>query len=86
VVTGTLYNWTIVGAFSYVILFQASTWFTELISSEKYPEYAEYQQQVGMFLPAISLSFSRSSNNQRRENTAKTTVDTTKKPAKRRSS
>ncbi|KAI9775925.1 MAG: hypothetical protein M1839_000714 [Geoglossum umbratile] len=86
VVTGTLYNWTIVGALSYVILFQASTWFTELISSEKYPEYAEYQQQVGMFLPTISLRFSRSSNNQKRENTAKATVDTTKKPAKRRSS
>jgi hypothetical protein len=35
----------------YLILFQASTWFTELITSEKYPQYALYQQRVGKFLP-----------------------------------
>lgn len=44
-------NWTFIGAFSYLVLFQASTWFTELISAEKYPEYKVYQERVGKFLP-----------------------------------
>jgi hypothetical protein len=43
-----------VGAASYLILFQASTWFTELITARKYPEYKEYQQRVGKFLPKLS--------------------------------
>jgi len=36
---------------AYLMLFQASTWFTELITARKYPEYKEYQQRVGKFLP-----------------------------------
>jgi steroid 5-alpha reductase family enzyme len=51
--TDTIYNWTIIGAISYCILFQASTWFTELITSGKYPEYVEYQKVVGKFIPKI---------------------------------
>jgi steroid 5-alpha reductase family enzyme len=51
--TDTFYNWAGVGALGYVILFQASTWFTELISAGKYPEYKEYQQRVGKFLPKL---------------------------------
>jgi steroid 5-alpha reductase family enzyme len=47
----TLGNWAAAGAMGYLILFQASTWFTELITSEKYPQYALYQQRVGKFLP-----------------------------------
>ena len=47
----TSYNWTGVGALGYLILFQASSWFTELISSGKYTEYKDYQKQVGMFVP-----------------------------------
>jgi hypothetical protein len=38
---------------SYLILFQASTWFTELITSEKYEDYPEYQQRVGKFIPKL---------------------------------
>lgn len=49
-----MYNWTFAGAMSYLILFQASTWFTELITAGKYPEYNEYQQRVGKFLPRLS--------------------------------
>jgi len=49
--TEALYNWTGFGALGYLILFQASTWFTELITASKYPEYKEYQQRVGKFLP-----------------------------------
>ncbi|KAF1985295.1 DUF1295-domain-containing protein [Aulographum hederae CBS 113979] len=51
--TETYYNWTIVGAVAYLILFQASTWFTELLTAKKYPEYAEYQQLVGKFVPKL---------------------------------
>jgi steroid 5-alpha reductase family enzyme len=53
-VTDSLYNWTGVGAIGYLCLFQASTWFTEKITAGKYPEYKEYQQRVGKFLPKLS--------------------------------
>lgn len=38
---------------SYLILFQASTWFTELITAGKYADYKEYQKRVGKFLPKL---------------------------------
>ena len=46
-------NWTIIGPILYIILFQASTWFTELVSAKKYPEYKEYQRRVGRFIPRL---------------------------------
>lgn len=49
--TGTWYNWTGIGAASYLFLFQSSTWLTELLSSQKYPDYKLYQRDVGKFLP-----------------------------------
>jgi len=49
--TSTYMNWTFLGAMSYLILFQSSTWFTESISSKKYPDYRVYQKHVGKFLP-----------------------------------
>ncbi|MCJ1478313.1 AAA ATPase afg3 [Lambiella insularis] len=49
--TKTYYNWSGIGAIAYLILFQASTWFTELVTAGKYPEYAEYQKKVAMFVP-----------------------------------
>jgi steroid 5-alpha reductase family enzyme len=52
--TQGLYNWSGVGAMGYLLLFQASTWFTELITAGKYPEYKEYQLRVGKFLPRFS--------------------------------
>lgn len=52
--TQTFYNWTLVGALSYLFLFQGSTWLTERISAGKYPEYKEYQRLVGMFVPKLS--------------------------------
>lgn len=51
--TNNLYNYTGFGALSLVLLFQGSTWLTELITAGKYPEYKEYQRQVGMFFPSI---------------------------------
>ncbi|KAJ2897780.1 DUF1295 domain protein [Zalerion maritima] len=50
-----LYSWAGLGSFSLFCLFQGSTWLTEKISAEKYPEYKEYQKQVSMFVP---ISFS----------------------------
>ncbi len=52
--TGSFVNWSGIGALGYLALFQASTWFTELVSRGKYPEYKEYQAKVGKFLPKIS--------------------------------
>jgi steroid 5-alpha reductase family enzyme len=47
----TFMNWCFAGALSYLVLFQASTWLTELLSAGKYAEYKVYQQRVGKFLP-----------------------------------
>ncbi|KAL2213228.1 DUF1295-domain-containing protein [Sarocladium strictum] len=51
--TNTLYNWTFAGSAALILLFQGSTWLTELITADKYPEYAEYKKQIPMFLPSI---------------------------------
>ncbi|KAK7418850.1 hypothetical protein QQX98_003712 [Neonectria punicea] len=53
--TNNLYSWTFAGSGFLILLFQGSTWLTELITSGKYPEYSAYQKQVGMFFPT-SLS------------------------------
>lgn len=39
------------------MIFQSSTWLTELITSGKYPEYVDYQQEVGMFFPKSVRSY-----------------------------
>lgn len=49
--TKTLYSWAAVGPSFLILLFQGSTWLTELITAGKYPEYREYQRAVGMFVP-----------------------------------
>lgn len=49
--TRTLYSWAGFGPACLVLLFQGSTWLTELITAGKYPEYREYQRSVGMFVP-----------------------------------
>jgi len=53
ITTGVLYNWSGLGALSLVLLFQSSTWLTELITAGKYQDYAEYQRRVGKFLPKL---------------------------------
>ncbi|KAK4217970.1 hypothetical protein QBC37DRAFT_413654 [Rhypophila decipiens] len=47
----SLYSWTAAGPSFLVLLFQGSTWLTELITSGKYPDYRDYQSKVGMFVP-----------------------------------
>ncbi|RBR25825.1 uncharacterized protein FIESC28_01318 [Fusarium coffeatum] len=49
--TKNLYSYTLAGSAALVMLFQGSTWLTELITVGKYSEYPKYQKQVGMFLP-----------------------------------
>ncbi|KAH7162384.1 hypothetical protein B0J13DRAFT_9144 [Dactylonectria estremocensis] len=49
--TNNLYNWTFAGAASLILLFQGSTWLTEAITRNKYPEYSAYQKQVARFFP-----------------------------------
>ncbi|CRK17864.1 hypothetical protein BN1708_012141 [Verticillium longisporum] len=51
----TLFNWSFVGSGSLILLFQGSTWLTELITTGKYADYKHYQKNVAMFLPT-SLS------------------------------
>ncbi|KAJ9154881.1 DUF1295-domain-containing protein [Pleurostoma richardsiae] len=49
--TKSLYNWAGAGPAFLIMLFQGSTWLTELLTAGKYPEYADYQNSVGMFMP-----------------------------------
>lgn len=49
-----LFNWTGLAAMSYLILFQASTWLTEMLSAQKYADYKVYRQRVGRFLPKVA--------------------------------
>jgi steroid 5-alpha reductase family enzyme len=44
-------NWSIVGAALLTALFQGSTWLTERISVEKYPEYGDYQRRTSRLMP-----------------------------------
>ncbi|KFY22822.1 hypothetical protein V493_06302 [Pseudogymnoascus sp. VKM F-4281 (FW-2241)] len=52
--TDHLYNWTGIGAFSLLCLFQGSTWLTEMLTAQKYPDYKEYQKRVSKFIPRMS--------------------------------
>ncbi|EEH48874.1 uncharacterized protein PADG_04953 [Paracoccidioides brasiliensis Pb18] len=52
------YNWSGIGALCYVLLFQASTPFTESITANKYPDYKQYQRLVGKFIPRLSVDSS----------------------------
>ncbi|KAH8815688.1 hypothetical protein F5884DRAFT_666878 [Xylogone sp. PMI_703] len=52
--TYSSYSWAGAGACFYILLFQGSTWLTEIISAEKYPDYKEYQRGVGRFLPNLT--------------------------------
>jgi steroid 5-alpha reductase family enzyme len=49
--TGSLLQWTVIGAFLLSLLFIGSTRFTEGISLSKYPEYREYQSRVSSTIP-----------------------------------
>lgn len=44
-------NWSAIGAILLILLFFGSAWLGEMISSSKYPEYAQYRKEVNKFLP-----------------------------------
>ena len=71
-VSNTYVNWTIVGAISYLALFQGSTWLTEKISARKYPEYREYQARVGKFLPKAGTGLPKDFSDKREGRDAQT--------------
>ncbi|RYP63472.1 hypothetical protein DL771_009265 [Monosporascus sp. 5C6A] len=49
----TLYGWAGFGCLFLIMLFQGSTWLTELITAGKYPEYGLYQKKVPPFFPSL---------------------------------
>jgi steroid 5-alpha reductase family enzyme len=51
--TGQWINWTLSGPLLLILLFTASSEFTESISLKKYPEYINYKQHVPKFIPLI---------------------------------
>jgi len=51
---GSIINWSGVGAFLLVLLFQGSTAFTESITLKKYPPYTQYQKTTSRLIPWIS--------------------------------
>jgi steroid 5-alpha reductase family enzyme len=51
--TGEWINWTIAGCILLIILFKGSSDFSEEISSNKYPNYKDYQKKVGRFIPKL---------------------------------
>ena len=53
------FNYSISGAVLLTLLFQGSTWLTELISLRKYPEYAKYQQNVSRIIPWFSREWTK---------------------------
>ena len=61
-ITETYVNWTAVAPFVYLCLFQGSTLFTEWVTASKYPEYKEYQKQVGMFVPGPGIDWKKLKN------------------------
>ncbi|MCJ1485270.1 hypothetical protein MMC06_005444 [Schaereria dolodes] len=71
IMTDTYLNWTGIGMIAYLVLFQASTWFTELISAKKYPEYKEYQRRVGKFVPKSRLRGPGDFSDKRKSKTSK---------------
>jgi steroid 5-alpha reductase family enzyme len=51
VAAGSLWQWTVIGPALLIALFIGSTRFTEQISLERYPEYADYQRRVSALVP-----------------------------------
>jgi steroid 5-alpha reductase family enzyme len=48
---GSPWQWTVVGAVLLTLLFLGSTRFTETITLDRYPEYAQYQRRTSALVP-----------------------------------
>ena len=53
IAAGSLWQWSVIGAFLLTLLFIGSTVFTERISLERYPEYADYQRRTSAIIPWV---------------------------------
>lgn len=51
VASGEWINWSIAGCLLLVVLFRGSSELSEALTLSKYPEYKNYQQKVGRFIP-----------------------------------
>lgn len=51
ITTDTAFFWASAGIINLMWIFASSTVLTEWITGGKYPEYKEYQRQVGKFFP-----------------------------------
>ncbi|MCU1685123.1 MAG: hypothetical protein JWQ81_5862 [Amycolatopsis sp.] len=51
IAAGSLWQWTVLGAFLLTLLFVGSTKFTESITIGRYPEYADYQRRTSPVVP-----------------------------------
>jgi steroid 5-alpha reductase family enzyme len=51
IAAGSIFQWTVLGAFLLTTLFIGSTIFTESITLSKYPEYADYQAVTSPVVP-----------------------------------
>lgn len=49
--SGVWLNWTLVGPVLLILLFQGSTTYTESITKDKYPDYAQYQESTSRLIP-----------------------------------
>jgi steroid 5-alpha reductase family enzyme len=58
IASGSLWQWTVLGAFLLTALFVGSTRFTESISLKRYPEYAAYQRSTSAVIPWFPRSSS----------------------------
>jgi steroid 5-alpha reductase family enzyme len=64
VAAGSVFQWTVLGAFLLSTLFIGSTIFTEQITRSKYPEYAEYQSATSAVIPWFPRSSRRATGDQ----------------------
>lgn len=55
--TSTTFFWAVTGIINLMWIFASSTILTEWITGGKYPEYKEYQQQVGKFFPVDTKGY-----------------------------
>jgi len=53
----SLLNWSALGFFLLCLLFQGSSYLTEMITEGKYPKYRDYKNEVPLFVPSIFSLF-----------------------------
>lgn len=73
--TESFVQWTGLGIFGLLLIFQGSVKLTESISASKYPEYSDYQARVGRFIPRLSVKPKYKSASKKKTSKAKERTD-----------